>query len=148
MCGHPIGAALAIFGMLLFVRITVHGTYLGQLLPAIAVTSIGMGLTFVPITLLATTNVAGEDAGLASGLFNTSQQVGGALGLAVLSTIAASRTRHVADIGHSAALVSGFRYAFATGAALMLAAVLLLAAMIRERHVARINAEEAAPVTV
>jgi EmrB/QacA subfamily drug resistance transporter len=143
-----LGLALAIAGMLLFVRITVDGTYLGQLLPAIAVTSIGMGLTFVPITLLATTNVAGEDAGLASGLFNTSQQVGGALGLAVLSTIAASRTRHVADIGHSAALVSGFRYAFITGAALMLTAVLLLAALIRERHVARINAEEAAPVTV
>ena len=143
-----IGLALAIVGMVLFTRITVDGTYLGQLLPAIGVTSIGMGLTFVPITLLATTNVAGEDAGLASGLFNTSQQVGGALGLAVLSTIAASRTRHLPAIDHSAALVSGFRYAFATGAALMLAAVLLLAAMIRDRHVARINAEEPASVTV
>ena len=52
--------------------------------------SIGMGLTFVPMTLLATTNVDAEDAGLASGLFNTSQQVGGALGLAVLSSIAAT----------------------------------------------------------
>jgi EmrB/QacA subfamily drug resistance transporter len=142
-----IGLALAIVGMLLFVRISVHGSYLGQLFPAIAVTSIGMGLTFVPITLLATTNVAGEDAGLASGLFNTSQQVGGALGLAVLSTIAASRTRHLTDISHAAALVSGFRYAFAIGAALMLVAVVLLAVLIRERHVARINAEEVAPVT-
>ena len=143
-----IGLALAVGGMLLFTRITVDGTYLGQLLPAILVTSIGMGLTFVPVTLLATTNVAGEDAGLASGLFNTSQQVGGALGLAILSTIAASRTRHLASIDHSAALVSGFRYAFATGAALMFAAVLLLAALIRDRHVARINAEEPAPVTL
>ena len=72
--------------------------------------------------------------------------VDGSLGLAVLSTIAASRTRHLSDVGHSAALVSGFRYAFVTGAALMLVAFVLLAVLIRERHVARINAEE--PVTV
>ncbi|TML16708.1 MAG: hypothetical protein E6G33_04925 [Actinobacteria bacterium] len=58
------------------------------------------------------------------------------------------RRRSFTNLDHSAALVSGFRYAFATGAALMLAAVVLLAVMIRERHVARINAEEAAPVTV
>ena len=54
--------------------------------------SIGMGITFVPLTLVATTGIEPADAGLASGLFNTSQQVGGALGLAVLSTLAASRT--------------------------------------------------------
>ena len=54
--------------------------------------SAGLGLTFVPLTLIATTNVADEDAGLASGLFNSSQQIGGALGLAILSTVAASQT--------------------------------------------------------
>ena len=63
--------------------------------------SIGMGMTFVPLTLIATTNVADEDAGLASGLFNTSQQVGGALGLAVLSTLAANRTSHVLGGGRT-----------------------------------------------
>ena len=57
--------------------------------------SIGMGLTFVPVTLIATTNVSAEDAGLASGLFNTSQQIGGALGLAVLATLAADKTASV-----------------------------------------------------
>ena len=67
----------------------VDGTYLGNLLPAIIPMSIGMGMTFLPLTLIATTGVSASDAGLASGLFNTSQQVGGALGLAVLSTIAA-----------------------------------------------------------
>ena len=54
--------------------------------------SIGMGLTFVPVTLLATSGIDAGDAGLASGLFNTSQQIGGALGLAILSTLATSRT--------------------------------------------------------
>ena len=62
--------------------------------------SIGMGMTFVPLTLLATTNVEADDAGLASGLFNTSQQVGGALGLAVLSTLADVAHDSPRRIGH------------------------------------------------
>ena len=75
------GLVVATIGQLLYARITNDGTYLGQLFPAVMVTSTGLGLTFVPVTLLATTNVPAEDAGLASGLFNTSQQIGGALGL-------------------------------------------------------------------
>ena len=78
---------------------TAHGTYWTEVFAGVAVMSIGMGLTFVPLTLLATTNVADEDAGLASGIFNTSQQVGGALGLAVLSTLAASRTASLTRAG-------------------------------------------------
>ena len=66
-------------------RVPVDGTYVTDLLPGLLLMSFGMGNTFVPITLIATTNVDAHDAGLASGLFNTSQQVGGALGLAVLS---------------------------------------------------------------
>ena len=72
--------------------VPVHGTYAGDLLPGLLPMSIGMGLTFVPITLLATGGVDDNDAGLASGLFNTAQQVGGSLGLAILSTLAASQT--------------------------------------------------------
>ena len=66
--------------------------YLTDLLPGIMLTSIGMGLVFVPITLIATSGVPAYDAGLASGLFNTSQQIGGALGLAVLITLSTNRT--------------------------------------------------------
>ena len=68
--------------------------------------SIGMGLTFVPITLIATSGIPSGDAGLASGLFNTSQQIGGALGLAVLSTIATGKTTDVIEsLGHRPTLL-------------------------------------------
>ena len=78
--------------------------------------SLGMGLTFVPITLLGTSGVKAEDAGLASGLFNTAQQVGGSLGLAILSSLAASQTTsllHGSGAGGAiAARVSGYHVAF------------------------------------
>jgi MFS family permease len=104
--------------------------------------SIGMGLTFVPLTLLATTNVQNEDAGLASGIFNTSQQIGGALGLAVLSTLAASRTSSLAKTGVSGpeALTRGFHVAFAVGAAFLAAGLVVLLVGIRKRHVEAIDA--------
>ena len=73
-------------------QLPVHGSYAGNLLTGLMPMSIGMGLTFVPITLLGTGGVDGRDAGLASGLFNTAQQVGGSLGLAILASLAASQT--------------------------------------------------------
>ena len=90
-----LGMLIAAFGLYLFSGVSVDGTYLSDVLPAVIPQSIGMGLFFVPITLIATTNVGEEDAGLASGLFNTAQQVGGALGLAVLSTLAADKSASV-----------------------------------------------------
>jgi MFS family permease len=113
--------------------------------------AVGMGLTFVPITLIATTNVGAEDAGLASGLLNTSQQLGGAIGLAVLSTLAANATaNNLSALGHPptaadgvSALVSGFHVAFLVGAFLMLSGAVILAATVRRGDVARIdNANE------
>ncbi len=86
------GISLATAGMAILTQLPVHGSYVGNLLVGLLPMSIGMGLTFVPITLLATGGVTGNDAGLASGLFNTAQQVGGSLGLAILSTLAASQT--------------------------------------------------------
>jgi EmrB/QacA subfamily drug resistance transporter len=147
------GLTLGTIGMLLLLRTSVHGSYLGQLLPGLLPMSLGMGLTFVPITLMATANVDGDDAGMASGLYNTAQQVGGALGLAVLSTLAASRTSSVlAHAGSSAAsravqsgaLVQGFHVAFAVGAGLLAGGAVLLVTMLRRRHLVRINLESAA----
>jgi MFS family permease len=98
-----------------------------------------MGGVFMPLTLIATTGLADEDQGLASGLFNTSQQVGGALGLAVLSTLATSRT---GAAGGSAthAMVVGFHWAFGVGALVILAALAVMVALLRRHHVARIEA--------
>jgi hypothetical protein len=114
--------------------------------------SIGMGLTFVPLTLVATTNIGDEDAGLASGIFNTAQQVGGALGLAILSTFATNRTSSVlGGLGHApthsdnaVAIVDGFQVAFTAGAVLIGLGAILLATLVRQRDVARINANQPA----
>jgi EmrB/QacA subfamily drug resistance transporter len=142
------GLTIATFGMLIYTQLSLHGSYIGHLFPAVIVTSLGMGLTFVPVTLLATTNVPGEDAGLASGIFNTSQQIGGALGLAILSTLAASRTSHKSGaLGHDGALLSGYHLAFLVGAAWMAVAIVLLATLLRRRDVAAIQtADEPVPI--
>jgi EmrB/QacA subfamily drug resistance transporter len=144
-----IGMLIAAFGLYLFSGVSVDGTYLSDVLPAVIPQSIGMGLFFVPITLIATTNVADEDAGLASGLFNTSQQVGGALGLAVLSTLAADKsTSQLAELGHrpsqleaANALLDGFQVAFTAAAILVAFGAVLLMVLVRKRDVANIDPE-------
>ena len=150
------GLVIAATGFLLLARISVSSGYVDVLLPALVIMSVGMGLTFVPVTLIATTNVSADDAGLASGLLNTSQQVGGSLGLAVLATMAANQTtgylnglRHapaVADV--NAGLVSGYRLAFIAGAVLLLVGAAVVALFIRRADVAGITpgvAASAAP---
>jgi EmrB/QacA subfamily drug resistance transporter len=145
------GMVLAAIGLYVLSLVPVDGTYVEDLLPGLILMSVGMGLTFVPITLIATTNVSGNDAGLASGLFNTSQQVGGALGLAVLATLAADKTAAVlGDLGRpptradqASAMVEGFQVAF-TGASLLLACgAVVLAVTLRASDTANINPEEA-----
>jgi len=144
-----IGLTLGVIGLALFTQLPTHGSYLVNVFPTIVIVSIGMGLAFVPLTLLATTNVDDADAGLASGLFNTSQQVGGALGLAVLSTLASSQTSRLTGgsgpvIGHSAALTSGFHVAFGVGALLLIGGIAMLLVTVRRSDVARIHTEETA----
>jgi EmrB/QacA subfamily drug resistance transporter len=142
-----VGMSIAATGLILLSRIPVAGTYLGDLLPGLMVMAIGMGLTFVPITLIATTNVEEDDAGLASGLLNTSQQLGGAIGLAVLSTLAANTTSGaLIALGHApnalaqaTALVSGFHVAFLVGAFLMLGGAAVMAMTVRRHDVSRID---------
>jgi MFS family permease len=134
-----VGVVLAAAGMLLLTGLSVHGNY-GSLLIGLLPLSIGMGLVFVPITLLATSGVPDADAGLASGLFNTAQQVGGSLGLALMSTFAASRTTGLlhsstAHVTLASAKVAGYHVAFASAAAMLLLAAMILAGVLRARHV-------------
>jgi predicted MFS family arabinose efflux permease len=141
------GMAVAAAGLFMLSRIPVAGSYGTDLLPGLMTMAFGMGLTFVPITLVATTNVEAADAGLASGLLNTSQQIGGALGLAVLSTLAANATESALSRLHAvpslaqraAALVTGFHTAFLVGGFLLLAGSVLLGVLVRREDVARID---------
>jgi len=96
---------------------------------------------------MATTGLDDDDQGLASGLFNTSQQIGGALGLAALSTLAASKTSSAGG-SPTHALVVGFHWAFAAGAVVMIAALAVMVALLRSRDVARIEQQAASPETV
>jgi EmrB/QacA subfamily drug resistance transporter len=148
------GMVVAATGLgVLALTTSVDGTYLG-VFAGLMPTAIGMGATFVTLTLVATTGVQADDAGLASGIFNTSQQVGGALGLAVLSTLANDRTAGIlADLTgaptvaqQQSALVEGFQLAFIAAAALMAVGAVLIAVLLRRRDVARIDAGETVPV--
>jgi len=153
-----IGLAIATVGMLLLLRLEVGGTYWSDLFVPIILMSVGMGLTFLPVTLIATSGVASSDAGLASGLLNTSQQIGGALGLAILSTLAADRTASaLADAGsnpsqaqQASALVDGFHIAYLGSAVFLAAGIVLLTFMLKRSDVepAPTGAEEGEPVTV
>jgi EmrB/QacA subfamily drug resistance transporter len=143
-----VGMVLTVIGMGLLTQLPVDGTYVANVLPSIIVSSLGMGAVFMPLTLVATTGLRDDDQGLASGLFNTSQQIGGALGLAVLSTIAASKTAAAGGANDPAALVTGFHWAFGGGAVFVAAALVVMFAMLRREHVAKIEAQAAEPITV
>jgi EmrB/QacA subfamily drug resistance transporter len=130
-------AGLATFagGLAWFAQLPVHGSYLADILGPSLLIALGLGMTFVPITILSVSGVKDREYGLASGLVNTSQQIGGALGLAVLSTIATTRTDHLVAAGHSInqALTLGFHTAF-LGAAAFAALAIAALALFRERH--------------
>jgi EmrB/QacA subfamily drug resistance transporter len=149
------GMALAAGGLALMVRVSLHGTYLGTLLPAFVLLAVGLGLSFVPATLIGVSSVHGDDAGLASGLFNTAQQVGGALGLAVLATLAASRTsslisalgHHVTKHAAAGATVSGYRIAFLVAAGFMLTSILVIVSFLRASHLEHVALDGEAVAT-
>src|SRR5439155_1055012 len=104
--------------VLLLARISGNSSYLDTLLPGFLCIALGLGFTSVASTVAGTTNVQAQEQGLASGLINTSTQIGTALGLAILVTIAATRTSVLAQGGVSStgALVEGFQWAFLSGA--------------------------------
>ncbi|WP_251049517.1 MULTISPECIES: MFS transporter [unclassified Streptomyces] len=126
------GLALLLLALALLVRLPVDADYVGDLLPVMLLIS-GGGLVLPALTALGMSAADAEDAGLASGLFNTTQQIGMALGVAVLSTLAASRTASLASAGRgrAEALTGGYHLAFGIGAGLLLAAIALTAAFLR-----------------
>jgi len=143
-----VGFILSTAGLILLTQLPVHGSYLTNVLPSILLSSLGMGAVFMPLTLIATTGLEDADQGLASGLFNTSQQIGGALGLAILSTLATSKTPSVGS--PTANLVTGFHWAFGAGAVAMVVALGVMVTLLRSHHVAQIEEQAASgePVVV
>jgi EmrB/QacA subfamily drug resistance transporter len=128
------GMALVGAGMLLFAGVTADGAYASDVLAPALVCSAGIGFSFVPVTIAATTGVHRTEAGLASGLVNTSRQMGGSVGLALLATVATQHTAAVTgDVSHAEALTEGFQRAFALGAAIALAGSLVSALVLRGR---------------
>jgi MFS family permease len=123
------GLGLATVGLALLARVPVSGHFLPDVLPSMILLGFGAGLAFNPVLLAAMGDVPQSDAGLASGVVNTSFMMGGALGLAVLASVAASRTSTLlaAGHGHLAALTGGYHSAFVIGAAFALAAAALVA---------------------
>jgi EmrB/QacA subfamily drug resistance transporter len=121
------GLGLAGIGLLLLVRAPIDGNYLIDVFPSMVLLGVGAGIAFNPMIIVAMTDVEPERSGLASGLVNTSFMMGGALGLAVLASIAAARTGSAlaASVPQIAALNDGYHAAFAIGAAFALGAALL-----------------------
>jgi len=130
------GSAAATGGMLWLSRVNEHSHYASGLLGPMLLTAVGIGLIFVPLSLIALNKVAEADVGVASSLVNTGQQVGGTLGLAVLGTVAwsavASRLHAHATTGH--ALAAGFSQGYLVSAGIMLLALVITVVTIRVRR--------------
>jgi EmrB/QacA subfamily drug resistance transporter len=139
------GMATLTAGLVYFTQVSVGGSYLGDLLPGFLLIGIGIGFSFVPISIAALAGVQDAEAGLASGLINTSQQIGGALGIAALSTIATTQTENAVAGGAELpfALVDGFTAAFVAG--VVIAGVGIVAALTLIRRDELEQAPEAQP---
>jgi len=135
-------------GLFYFTQVSVGGSYLGDLLPGFLLIAVGMGFSFVPISIAALAGVQPAEAGLASGLINTSQQIGGALGIAALSAVATTTTSDALAGGAqlSPALVDGFQAAFWGGTIVAVAGVVLSLALIRRDELEVEGSAEQVPV--
>jgi MFS family permease len=136
-------------GLALYMRLPVRSNYFVDLLPGMVLLGVGAGLVFPSLATLAMSSATESDSGLASGLLNTTAQVGGALGLAVLATLAASQTQSLRALGESVpdALTGGFRMVFGMSAALLVAALVIAVIVLRHEAVdagATERAEDAA----
>jgi EmrB/QacA subfamily drug resistance transporter len=113
-----VGLSLLGAGLIYFTQVSVGGSYISDLLPGFLLIGVGLGFSFVPVSIAALAGVTGRDAGLASGLINTSQQIGGAVGLAILTTIATTHADNLLAQGEDSAhaFTSGYSLAFWAGA--------------------------------
>jgi predicted MFS family arabinose efflux permease len=130
------GMSMLTVGLLYFTQVSADGSYWADLFPGFLILGVAIPFAFVPITIAALAGTKAEDAGLASGLINTSQQIGGALGIAVLSTVAVSTTDDKLASGATAlpvALTDGFVNAFWVGAAVAFVGVLVSVFLVRGR---------------
>jgi hypothetical protein len=136
------GVALVGLGLLLFARTPVDGNYLIDLLPPLLLVGLGVGTSFPSLMTLAMSGTTPEESGLASGVVNTSLQVGGAIGLAVLSTLSVQRAEDRAGEGvsHLAALTSGYHLAYLVGAALIGVALVVAVTVLRQPDMAAMRA--------
>jgi EmrB/QacA subfamily drug resistance transporter len=142
------GLLLAAIGLALFARAPADGRFVVDVLPGMLLLGLGAGIAFNPVLLAAMSDVDPADSGLASGVVNTSFMMGGALGLAVLASLAAARTQASTAAGAvpgAAALNAGYHLAFAVGALFALAAAVMALAWLRNPAAAR-SAEGAAPL--
>jgi hypothetical protein len=135
--GRPLafGLSVAALALLWFARAPVDGSFVVDVLPAMVLIGVGAGLAFNPVLMAAMSDVEQRDAGLASGITNTSFMMGGALGLAVFASVAAARTDHLRADGSStlAALTGGYHLAFLLGAIFAFAAAIIGGAFLRTR---------------
>jgi EmrB/QacA subfamily drug resistance transporter len=134
-----IGMSALTAGLVFFTQVSVGGSYLSDLLPGFLLVGVGLGFSFVPISIAALAGVQAREAGLASGLINTSQQIGGALGIAALSTIATSQTATALTSGTAApfALVEGFSTAFQVGIGIAGLGIIAALTLIRRDELAQ-----------
>jgi Major Facilitator Superfamily len=144
------GLVIVAAGLALFTRVPVDGNYVRDILPVALILGVGIGVAFPALMTVSMSEATPADAGLTSGLVNTSAEVGGALGLAVLATVSATRTRGLVAGGHdlASALTQGYRVAFVVGALLVMAAIVVAVRMLgtREPAVADVVPIEAEPV--
>lgn len=126
------GILIVALAMIWLARLPVNGSYWPDLLPAILAMPVGMGMIFMPLTVAATSGVPGKEAGLISGMVSTSQQMGGALGLAILTGVAAYSTAGARNLNPTAALVHGYHTAFITAAVFLAVAILIALFVIKQ----------------
>jgi len=137
------GIALMGLGNVWFTQVSADGSYWVDLLPGFFVIGVGLGFSFVPMSIAALAGVASNEAGLASGLINTTQQIGGALGVALFSTVSTTRTDHLLRSGTSLkpALTEGFSLAFWVAVGFAVAGLVATLTMIRREELATVPAE-------